>query len=134
MPTRVDDRTQVLLVSLKTEARLLETWLAQRTRVAQRRTDGPKQALTHRLGLLERNVPRLAAEVAELEREHARRHRPEVPLAATMRGLGRAVLLSLAAAGFVVSLATLTPGAPVEDPLRLLAGLAALLVITLARR
>ena len=30
MPTRVDDRTQVLLVSLKTEAQLLKSWMARR--------------------------------------------------------------------------------------------------------
>lgn len=134
MPTRVDDRTQVLLVSLKTEARLLEAWLAQRSRVSQRRAEGPKVALQQRLALLERNVPRVASEVEALEHEHRRRHRPEVPLAATARGVGRAGLLGVAAAGFVVSLAQLTPGARVEDPLRLLAGLAALLVVALARR
>lgn len=134
MPTRVDDRTQVLMVSLKTEARLLEAWLAQRSRVSQRRTEGPKAALAHRVGLLERSVPRLASEVEALEREHGRRHRPEVPLAAGAQGFGRALLLGVATVGFVVSVAQLTPGARVEDPLRLLAGLAALLVVALARR
>ncbi len=134
MPTRVDDRTQVLLISLKTEARLLEAWLAQRARVSQRRSDGPRAALEYRRGLLERNVPRLEAEVAALRKEQARRHRPELPLASLLLGFGRAALTGASAAGFVVGLAALTPGAQLDDPLRLLAALAAVLVVVLARR
>ena len=69
MPIRVDDRTQVQLVSLKTEAQLLKVWMARRADVAQRRRDGPVNALRHRVSLLGREVPRLEHEVAALEKQ-----------------------------------------------------------------
>lgn len=134
MPTRVDDRTQVQVVSLKTEAQLLRSWMARRADVAQRRRDGPLTALRHRVGLLEREVPRLEVEVASLERRAARagRHAPTalVFVGASLRGVG----LALAALAWTVGLVTLTPGARPDDPLRLAAMVMVVALVALARR
>jgi hypothetical protein len=134
MPTRVDDRTQVQVVSLKTEAQLLRSWMARRADVAQRRRDGPVTALRHRVGLLEREVPRLEVEVASLARRAARagRHAPSalVFVGASLRGVG----LVLAALAWTVGLVTLTPGARPDDPLRLAAMVMVVALVALARR
>lgn len=134
MPTRVDDRTQVQLVSLKTEAQLLKSWMARRADVAQRRRDGPLTALKHRLGLLEREVPRLEVEVASLERRAARVGERHPPVHAFVGGALRGVALAVAALAWTVGLATLTPGARADDPLRLAAMVLVVALAAVARR
>jgi hypothetical protein len=134
MPTRVDDRTQVQLVSLKTEAQLLKSWMARRADVAQRRRDGPLTALKHRLGLLGREVPRLEAEVASLERRASHVGTPHPPVQAFVAGALRGVVLAAAALAWTVGLATLTPGTRADDPLRLAAMVLVVALAALARR
>ncbi|MFZ5443192.1 MAG: hypothetical protein ACOZQL_24500 [Myxococcota bacterium] len=108
--------------------------MARRADVAQRRREGPLTALRHRVGLLEREVPRLELEVATLERRAARiGHRaPSAQLfvGAVLRGGG----LALAALAWTVGLATLTPGARPDDPLRLAAMGVVVALVALTRR
>lgn len=107
-------------VTLKTEAQLLKSWMARRDEVAQRRRDGPIDALRHRVALLEREVPRLEAEVQALERGRQRKTQP-TKFFAWAGGVVRGVLLALAALVWVAGVVTLTPGARADDPLRLAA-------------
>ncbi len=134
MPLRVDDRTQVQLVSLRTEAQLLKAWMARRADVAQRRRDGPVQAVKHRLSLLEREVPRLEHEVAALERSAVKLGRPHPPVLAFVGGLARGVGLAGVALTWVVGLVAFTPGARTDDPIRLAAMLMVVAVVALGRR
>ena len=134
MPMRVDDRTQVLLVSLKTEAQLLKAWMARRADVAQRRRDGPTEALRHRVTLLEKEVPRLEREVAGLEGAVVAHSQPRPPLRTWLSGLLRGVTLVFAAVLWVLGVVTTTPFARVDDPLRLAAMLGVVVVVALCRR
>lgn len=132
MPSGVDDRTQVQLVSLKAEAQLLKEWMARRADVARRRREGPVQALRERVAMVERELPRLAREVETLEKDAVRR--PQQPLALVVMGAFRGAGLGLAAMTWVVGLTALTPGAPAEHPLRLVAMLLVVAVVALSRR
>ena len=134
MPTRVDDRTQVLLVSLKTEAELLKAWIERRSEVAQRRRDGPADALRHRVGLLEREVPRLEREVAGLEASLLTSSKPRPPLSSWLAGLLRGSGLVFAALLWVVGVVAATPLARLDDPLRLASMLGVIAVVALCRR
>lgn len=134
MPTRVDDRTQVLLVSLKTEAALLKAWIERRSEVAQRRRDGPADALRHRVGLLEREVPRLEREVAGLETSLLTSSKPRPPLSSWLSGLLRGAGLVFAALLWVVGVVAATPSARLDDPLRLASMLGVIAVVALCRR
>lgn len=134
MPTRVDDRTQVLLVSLRTEAELLKAWMARRAEVAQRRREGPVRALEHRVALLEREVPRLEREVTGLEAAVAARQRPRPPLGAFLGGAVRGGLVTLAALAWVVGVVAASPTSRGDDPLRLAAMLGVVVVVGLCRR
>ena len=134
MPTRVDDRTQVLLVSLKTEAQLLKAWIDRRADVAQRRRDGPTEALRHRVGLLEKEVPRLEREVAGLEASVVSLSTPRPPLRTWLSGLVRGAGLVAAALLWVVGVVAATPSAHFDDPLRLAAMLGVVAVVALCRR
>lgn len=134
MTTRVDDRTQVLLVSLKTEAQLLKAWMARRSEVAQRRREGPLEALRYRLALLDKQLPRLEREVASLESAWLRLARPRPPLRTFCSGLLRGGGLVLAALLWVAGVAALTPGLRADDPLRLAAMLSVVVVIAWVRR
>jgi hypothetical protein len=134
MPMRVDDRTQVLLVSLKTEAQLLKSWMARRADVAQRRRDGPTEALRHRVTLLEREVPRLEREVAGLEATVASQSKPRPPLKSWLLGALRGAGLVGAALLWVLGVVSTTPFARVDDPLRLAAMLGVITVVALCRR
>jgi hypothetical protein len=134
MSMRVDDRTQVLLVSLKTEAELLKAWMARRTEVAQRRRDGPVQALKHRVTLLERELPRLEREVQVLERAVAAEGKPRPPTGHLVSGLIRGALIVFAALLWVVGVVTSTPLSRFDDPLRLAAMLGVVIVVALSRR
>ena len=133
MPIRVDDRTQVQLVSLKTEAQLLKAWMARRADVAQRRRDGPVNALRHRVSLLEREVPRLEHEVASLEKQAERLGRPHPPVALVTVGALRGAALAVAALAWVVGLVALTPGARIDEPVRLAAMVLFVAVVALGR-
>lgn len=132
MPRGVDDRTQVLWVTLKTEAQLLKSWMARREDVAQRRREGPLEALRYRLQLLEREVPRLGVEVAALEKELQRRGQHRAPVAFA-GGVVRGALLIAAAVLWVVGVVTLTPNARLDDPLRLAAMLSIIALVALGR-
>jgi hypothetical protein len=134
MSMRVDDRTQVLLVSLKTEAELLKAWMARRTEVAQRRRDGPVQALKHRVTLLERELPRLEREVQVLERAVAAEGKPRPPTGHLVSGLIRGALIVFASLLWVVGVVTSTPLSRFDDPLRLAAMLGVVIVVALSRR
>lgn len=134
MPTHVDDRTQVLLVSLKTEAQLLKSWMARRADVAQRRREGPADALRHRIALLDKELPRLEREVLGLERTVGAHTRPRPPLATWLSGFGRGLGVVGAALLWVVGVVAVTPSARLDDPLRLAAMLAVLAVVALCRR
>ncbi len=134
MPTRVDDRTQVLLVSLKTEAQLLKSWMARRADVAQRRRDGPTEALRHRVGLLGREVPRLEVEVAGLEREVLAHATPRPPLSTLVSGMLRGAFLVIAALLWIVGVVSATPSLRMDDPLRLGSMLGVVAVVALCRR
>ena len=134
MPTRVDDRTQVLLVSLKTEAQLLKAWIERRAELAQRRRDGPTDALRHRVGLLEKEVPRLEREVAGLEGTVRTLSIPRPPFVSWVSGFVRGVGLVIAALLWVMGVLAATPNARADDPLRLAAMLGAIAVVALCRR
>lgn len=134
MPTRVDDRTQVLLVSLKTEAALLKAWMARRADVARSRREGPTRAVEHRLTLLERELPRLEREVDALERAVASARRPRPPLASFVGGSIRGGLVVAAGLAWVVGVVTATPLSRSDDPLRLAAMLGVIVVVALCRR
>jgi len=134
MSTRVDDRTQVLLVSLKTEAELLKAWMARRAEVAQRRREGPLQAIQHRVTLLERELPRLEREVSLLEKAVAAEGKPRPPLGQLVSGAVRGALMVLAATLWVVGVVTSTPMSRQDDPLRLAAMLGVVVVVALCRR
>jgi hypothetical protein len=130
MTTRVDDRTQVQRVSLKAEAKLLETWLKRREQLERTRRDGPTAALAHRVALLEREVPRLSAEVEALSRPAPRRRSL---VGALLVGTARGALFTLGLAAWVAGTALLTPGAKNNDPLRLASVFAMVGVIAFAR-
>lgn len=134
MPTRVDDRTQVLLVSLKTEAQLLKSWMARRAEVAQRRRDGPTEALRHRVALLQREVPRLEREVAGLERSVIAQARPRPPLRTLLSGFLRGASLVIAGLLWIVGVVSATPSLRMDDPLRLASMLGVVAVVALCRR
>lgn len=134
MPLRVDDRTQVLLVSLKTEAQLLRSWMERRADLAQRRRDGPAEALKHRIGLLEREVPRLEREVAGLEATVLSHAKPLPPVKTWLSGLMRGAGLVIAALLWVVGVVSTTPSSRADDPLRLAAMLGVVVVVALCRR
>ena len=134
MPLRVDDRTQVLLVSLKTEAQLLKSWMERRADLAQRRRDGPTDALKHRIGLLEREVPRLEREVAGLEASLLSHAKPRPPLKTWLSGVARGAGLVTASLLWVIGVITTTPFSRVDDPLRLAAMLGVVAVVALCRR
>lgn len=134
MPTRVDDRTQVLLVSLKTEAQLLKAWIERRAELARRRRDGPAEALRHRVGLLEKEVPRLEREVASLEGTVRSLSTPRPPARDWISGFVRGAGLVMAALLWVVGLLAATPDARPDDPLRLAAMLGVIAVVALCRR
>lgn len=134
MPTRVDDRTQVLLVSLKTEAQLLKAWIERRADVAQRRREGPTEALRHRVGLLEREVPRLEREVAGLEASVISLSKPRPPLSTWVAGVVRGMGMVTAGLLWVMGVAASTPGSRLDDPLRLAAMLSVVAVVALCRR
>ncbi len=133
MPMRVDDRTQVQLVSLRTEAQLLKAWMARRADVAQRRREGPVQVVRHRLTLLERELPRLELEVAALERAVVKVGRPHPPVLTLLGGLVCGGVLCLSALLWVAGVATMTPGARADDPLRLASMLLVVAVVALGR-
>ncbi len=107
------------MVSLKTEAQLLKTWMARRADVAQRRRDGPVQALRHRRALLERELPRLELEVAHLEKAVARAGVATPPVWTAVRGLVRGGALAFAALLWVAGVVVMTPAARGDDPARL---------------
>jgi len=132
MPSRVDDRTQVQLVSLKAEAQLLKEWMARRADVARRRREGPLQALRDRVAMLEREVPRLEREVLTLETQAERP--PQSPIARLTSGALRGAGLGAAALTWVVGVTVLTPNAPAEDPLRLATMVLVVAVVALSRR
>ncbi len=134
MPTRVDDRTQVLLVSLKTEAQLLKSWMARRADVAQRRRAGPSEALRHRIALLEKELPRLEREVAGLERSVGSHTRARPPLMNWVLGFARGAGLVVAATLWVMGTVALTPAGRFDDPLRLAAMLGVIAIVALCRR
>lgn len=134
MPTRVDDRTQVLLVSLKTEAQLLKAWMARRADVAQRRRDGPTEALRHRVTLLEKELPRLEREVRGLEGAVVAQAKPRPPFKTLLSGGLRGGVLVMAALLWVVGVVSTTPTARQDDPMRLAAMLGVVLVVALCRR
>ncbi|PZR06940.1 MAG: hypothetical protein DI536_29155 [Archangium gephyra] len=130
MTPGVDDRTQVLRVSLKTEAALLRSWLARRDELALRRREAPLVARRYRRELLSRDVSRLEREISALERQ------PRTFGSATSVVLGgvRGVLLSAAGLTWVTGLSLATPSGRFDDPLRLVAMLVVPLVIWGARR
>ncbi|MDP3500942.1 MAG: hypothetical protein Q8S33_11435 [Myxococcales bacterium] len=132
MPSGVDDRTQVQLVSLKAEAQVLKEWMARRADVARRRREGPVQVLRERVAMVERELPRLEGEVLTLEKDTVRPPRP--PLALVMMGAVRGAGLGVAAMSWVVGLTVLMRGAPAEHPLRLTAMLLVVAVVALSRR
>ncbi len=134
MPTRVDDRTQVLLVSLKTEAQLLKSWMARRAEVAQRRREGPADALRHRIALLEKELPRLEREVTGLERAVSSHAKPRPPLTSWLAGFARGVGLVAASVLFVIGMAAVTASPHLDDPLRLATMLSVIAVVGLCRR
>lgn len=130
MTARVDDRTQVLRVTLKTEAQLLRGWLARRDELAQRRREAPRVAQAQRRTLLEREVPRLEREVASLEKRAPVR----APWAWVLRGLISGSGLALAALAWTAGLVVATPGGRLDDPLRLAAMVVVPLVVLGVRR
>lgn len=132
MKSGVDDRTQVQLVTLKTEAQLLKTWMARREGVAARRREGPLEALRYRLSLLQREVPRLELEVTALEKE-LHRNSSTGTSALVAGGVVRGALLALAALLWVAGVVTLTPDARADDPLRLAAMLSIIALVLLGR-
>src|SRR4051812_32067135 len=134
MPMRVDDRTQVLLVSLKTEAQLLKAWIDRRAELAQKRRDGPTEALRHRVGLLEREVPRLEREVTSLEGTVRSLSTPRPPVMSWLSGFVRGAGLMVASLLWVMGLLAATPDARPDDPLRLAGMLAVIAVVALCRR
>ncbi|MFO0595907.1 MAG: hypothetical protein U0228_11395 [Myxococcaceae bacterium] len=132
MRRSVDDRTQVQVVTLRTEAQLLKTWMARREGAAQRRRDGPIDALKHRLALLQKETPRLELETATLEKELGRASQP-IGAGALIGGVVRGALLVAAAALWVAGVVTLTPDARADDPLRLAAMLSIVVLVALGR-
>lgn len=118
-------------MTLRTEAELLKAWMAEREAVAQRRREGPLQALQHRHQLLQRDVSRLELEVVRLEKLLAR----PAPGGgrAWVLGLLRGGLLALAATAWMVGLATLTPEAQVHDASRVAAVVASVVLVVLIR-
>lgn len=131
MTRGVDDRTQVQAVTLRTEAELLKSWVARRDAVAQRRREGPLEALKHRHHLLEREVPRLQLEVARLEKALTR---PQAGATGVIAGGAlRGLVLALAAMAWVVGVATMTPDAHVHDPLRIAAVVATVTLVVIVR-
>lgn len=120
------------MVTLRTEAQLLRTWMARRDDVAQRRREGPITALKYRLNLLQREVPRLELEVASLERELARTRKPT----GALTFIGAAVqgaLVPLLLLAWVAVVVTLTPNARADDPVRLACMLGIVVVFALGR-
>ncbi|MBL8917645.1 MAG: hypothetical protein JNJ54_02200 [Myxococcaceae bacterium] len=131
MTRSVDDRTQVQLVTLRTEAELLKSWMAHRDAVALRRRQGPLEALEHRHRLLDREVPRLELEVARLEKTLGRS--PPGATSAFASGLLRGLLFALAAGAWIVGVTTLTREAHVHDPARVVAVVLTVVVVVLVR-
>ncbi|MFT3711002.1 MAG: hypothetical protein QM817_25530 [Archangium sp.] len=119
-------------MTLRTEAQLLKTWMARREDVAQRRREGPLEALRHRHALLQKEVPRLELEVASLEKELNRATRPTGALD-VIGSAFKGVLLAMLALLWVAAVATLTPNARADDPLRLAAMLSIVLLVALGR-
>lgn len=130
MTRGVDDRTQVQRVTLRAEAERLKSWMARRDAAAERRREGPLAAVMHRLELLEREVPRLEAEVASLEKERASPPGLRLSFAS---GLLRGALLTLAALVWVVGVVALDPTAHVDAPVRVMAVLGAVVSIIVSR-
>lgn len=126
-----DDRTQVQAVTLRTEAELLRSWMAKRDAVAEQRRQGPLEALRHRHGLLEREVPRLELDVTRLEKRLAK---PLPGVASVfLTGLLTGLLLALGAMVWVVAVAVLTPGAHVDSPSRVAAIVATVALVVVVR-
>lgn len=130
MTRGVDDRTQVLRVSLKTEAALLRSWLARREELAMQRREAPLVARRHRRNLLERDVARLEQEIISLERA-PRRHPGTTWLIA---GAGRGLLLSAAALAWVMGVSMATPSGRFDDPIRIVSMAVVPLIIWGVRR
>lgn len=130
MTPGVDDRTQVLRVSLKTEAALLRSWLARRDELALRRREAPLVARRYRRDLLSRDVGRLEREISALERQ------PRAFGTATTLALGgvRGVLLAAAGLTWVTGVSLATPTARFDDPFRLAAMLVVPFIIWGVRR
>jgi hypothetical protein len=106
--------------------------MARRDDVAQRRRDGPLEALRHRQALLEKEVPRLELEVAALDKELARAARPPSALDAVGPAF-KGIVLALLGLVWVAGVATLTPDARADDPLRLAAMISVVLIVALGR-
>lgn len=129
MAIGADDRTQVLRVSLRAEARLLREWLARRDELARKRREAPLEARAHRRRLLERELPRLEREVSMLERRPATNSLISRGVVSAARGAG----VVLAAALWTLGLALATPGGRFDEPLRLAAMAVAPLIIWVSR-
>lgn len=130
MTPGVDDRTQVLRVSLKTEAALLRSWLARRDELALHRREAPVVARRYRRELLSRDVGRLEQEILALERQ------PRTFGSTTAMVLGgmRGVLLSATGLTWVMGVSLATPSGRFDDPIRLVAMLVVPLIIWGVRR
>lgn len=121
------------MVTLRTEAQLLKSWMARREDVAQRRREGPITALKHRLALLQREVPRLELEVASLEKELARSRKPTGALT-FIGALLEGALVPLLLLAWVAAVVTFTPDARAHDPSRLASMLAIVVVVAALSR
>ena len=130
MTPGVDDRTQVLRVSLKTEAALLRSWLARRDELALHRREAPLVARRYRRDLLSRDVGRLEQEISALERQP----RTFGSTAAMVLGGVRGVLLSATGLTWVTGVSLATPSGRFDDPIRLVAMLVVPLIIWGVRR
>lgn len=130
MKPGVEDRTQVLKVSLRTEAALLRSWLARRDEMALRRREAPSLARQHRRGLLERDVVRLEKEISTLERQP----RTRSSTVSVVLGAIRGVLLSVTGLTWVTGVSMATPLGRFDDPLRLASMLIIPIVIWGVRR
>jgi hypothetical protein len=87
-------------------------------------------ATAHRVALLEREIPRLEAEVEALSRPRRRGY----PLVrALVAGGVRGALVALGLAAWVAATALLTPQARGDDPLRLASVFAVIGVLAFAR-
>ena len=130
MTPGVDDRTQVLRVSLKTEAALLRSWLARRDELALKRREAPLVARRYRRDLLSRDVGRLEREISALQRQ------PRTFGDVTSMVLGgiRGVVLSVAGLTWVMGVSLATPSGRSDDPIRLVAMLVVPLIIWGVRR